>query len=211
MKKAVKLSSPHTYRVVKYLLAYPRATQLKISEETGVSLGWVNAVARALFDANVAVKGKRGRVELVDPISLLNRLAWDRPLPSLHIETITSEISDVSSAEKALDALCLRRGVKYALTAFSGLSRYLAHYISYPTVHAYVDDPSIVQFLTRGLGGISVELLSPDYPEILAEAGRVAGIAVAQPIQVVVDLFCLGGAGRDAAIKLYRRTVGEGA
>jgi hypothetical protein len=54
-----------------------------------------------------------------------------------------------------------------------------------------------------------VELLVPDYQHILENAKEINGFNVVDPIQVVMDLFCLGSAGRDAATKLYERIRNE--
>ena len=204
MKRAVKLSSPMAYRIVRHLLTHPVTTQLQVSREMGVSIGWVNAVVKTLHDSNVVAKGRKNRVELIDPIPLLDRMAWESPLSLLHLETVNLETSDVAAAESALKTACSKTKTKYALTAFSGLSRYLAYYISHPTVHAYVSDPSVGRALVRGRGGVSIELLSAA-PEVLEGARKIGGFSVVQPIQVVIDLFRLGAAGRDAAVKLYER------
>jgi hypothetical protein len=54
-----------------------------------------------------------------------------------------------------------------------------------------------------------VELLVPDYQHILENVKGINGFNVVDPIQVVMDLFCLGSAGRDAATKLYERIRNE--
>ena len=48
-----------------------------------------------------------------------------------------------------------------------------------------------------------MQILRPDSELILKNARRSGGFTLAEPVQVVIDLFCLGGSGRDGAIKLY--------
>lgn len=206
MKSVSKLTSPTAYQVVAYLLTHPNTSQLETSRSTGVSIGWVNAVVRTLEDNHVIRRGKRNRIEMIDAVSLLDNLAWERPLVRLRKAIIQAEMSQPSKVENALADACLKSGVRYALTGYSGMSRYLAYHIGYPTVHAYVAEDLITNSLPKGRGAVTIELFAPDYPTILDRAQRHNNFWVVEPVQVVVDLFCLGSVGRDAAMKLYEMT-----
>ena len=110
----------------------------------------------------------------------------------------------MANAEKNLRETCLEAQLDYALTAFSGLSRYLAYYITFPTIHTYTNNPEqLSRFLPKGRGPITIEILSVDYPDVLKNTRDIDNFNIVDPIQVVIDLFCLGSAGRDAATKLY--------
>jgi hypothetical protein len=211
MKTAAKLTSPIAYQVVTYLLTHPTTTQLETSRQAGVSIGWVNAVIKTLEDNHVIRRGKKSRLELVDPISLLDALAWERPLSRLRKTATPLEISNPQEAETALAEICLKSKTRYALTGFAGLSRYLAYHIGYPTIHAYAAENLIAESLPKGRGAVTIELFNPDYPSIFGHAQSHDGFSVVEPIQVVIDLYCLGSAGRDAAMKLYELTVLESA
>ena len=65
------------------------------------------------------------------------------------------------------------------------------------------------QLLPKGRGPITTEILSPDYSDILKNTRNISNFNVVDPIQVVIDLFCLGSAGRDAATKLYEMIRNE--
>jgi hypothetical protein len=99
---------------------------------------------------------------------------------------------------------------RYALTAFSALARYVEYYITYPTVHVYSQRPlELSDRIPRGRGDVTVQVLSPDSELILKNARRTGEFALVEPVQVVIDLFCLGGSGRDGAIKLYEEIKEE--
>jgi hypothetical protein len=207
---SVKLSSPQAFRIAKYLLENPTAYQRQIHRDLGISIGWINKVVNSLYEAKIAKKGKLRRIELEDPYALLDILSYQRPLQRLIQETVRLEITDIKLAEKRLKEICDRNQLNYALTVFSGLSRYLAYYITFPAIHTYVDNPKqLTQQLPRGRGPIIIEILKPDYSNILKYAKDVNNFHVADPIQVVIDLFCLGSAGRDAATKLYEKIRSE--
>jgi len=200
----VKLSSPQAFRIVRYLLKQPVTYQRQIHRDLGISIGWINKVVSSLHEAGIARKGKWRRIELEDPYALLDLLSWQRPLQRLHKATVRLELTELANAEKNLRETCLEAQLDYALTAFSGLSRYLAYYITFPTIHTYTNNPEqLSQFLPKGRGPITIEILSADYPDVLKNTRDIDNFNIVDPIQVVIDLFCLGSAGRDAATKLY--------
>ncbi|MEX2706758.1 MAG: hypothetical protein Q6352_016115 [Candidatus Freyrarchaeum guaymaensis] len=207
---SVKLSSPQAFLIVKYLLGHPVTYQRQIHRDLGVSIGWVNTVVNSLCEVGIARKGKWRRIELEDPYALLDLLSWQRPLRRLLKATVRLELTELAKAEENLREICLRADVHYALTAFSGLSRYLAYYITFPTIHTYASKPELLgQLLPGGRGPITVEVLAPDYPHILKSLRNIDNFSVVDPLQVVIDLFCLGTAGRDAATKLYEMIRNE--
>lgn len=200
----MKLSSPQAFRIVKYLLEQPVTYQRQIHRDLGISIGWINKVVNSLYEAGIARKGKWRRIELEDPYALLDLLSWQRPLQRLLKATVRLELTELANAEKNLRETCLEAQLDYALTAFSGLSRYLAYYITFPTIHTYTNDPEqLSRFLPKGRGPITIEILSADYPDVLKNTRDIDNFNIVDPIQVVIDLFCLGSAGRDAATKLY--------
>ena len=207
---SVKLSSPQAFRVVKYLLGNPIAYQRRIHRDLGISLGWINTVVNTLCEAGIARKGKWRRIELEDPYSLLDLLSWQRPLQRLIEATVRLESTETRDVERELREVCIESGSDYALTAFSGLTRYLAYYMTFPTVHTYAESPEkIGGMLTRGRGPVTLEVIRPDHGWILEETSNMEGFVVVDPVQVVIDLFCLGSAGRDAATRLYERIRDE--
>ena len=206
----MKLSSPQAFRIVKYLLEHHITYQRQIRQDLGISIGWINAVVNSLYEGGIVRKGKLRRIELEDPYALLDLLSWQRPLQRLLKVTVRLELTEIASAEKNLRNICSKTKLDYALTAFSGLSRYLAYYITFPTIHTYTNNPEqLSQLLPKGRGPITIEVLSADYPDILKNSRNINDFNVADPMQVVIDLFCLGSAGRDAATKLYEMIRNE--
>jgi hypothetical protein len=206
----VKLSSPQAFRIAKYLLENPVTYQRQIHRDLEISIGWTNKVVNSLYEVGITKKGKWRRIELEDPYALLDLLSWHRPLQRLIQATVRLELTEIANAEKNLRENCLKTQLDYALTGFSGLSRYLAYYITFPTIHTYTNNPrQLSQLLSKGRGPITIEILRPDYPDILKNTRNINNFNTVDPIQVVVDLFCLGSAGRDAATQLYEMTRNE--
>lgn len=199
----VRLTSPQTYKVVAYLLAHPKTSQIEISRKAGVSRNLVNHVINELEAPGVAAQRAKGHLELSDSLRLLEVLSTERPLSRLVESEVRTEESEVSKVETMVRNVAAHKG-RYALTAFSALARYVEYYITYPTVHVYSMKPlELLGRIPRGRGDVTVQVLGPDSELILKNARRIGGFALVEPVQVVIDLFCLGGSGRDGAMKLY--------
>jgi len=205
----VRLTSPQTYKGVSYLLAHPKTSQIEISRRAGVSRNLVNHVINELEAPGVATQRAKGHLELTDSLRLLEVLSTERPLSRLVESGVRTEESEVSNVEKMVRNAAAHEG-RYALTAFSALARYVEYYITYPTVHVYSQKPlELSGRIPKGRGDVTVQVLRPDSDLILKNARRIGGFALVEPVQVVIDLFCLGGSGRDGAMKLYEETREE--
>jgi biotin operon repressor len=199
----IRLTSPQTYKVVAYLLAHPKTSQIEISTRAGVSRNLVNHVISELEAPGVVTQRAKGHLELSDSLRLLDVLSTERPLSRLVESEVRTEESEVPKVERMIRKSAANEG-GYTLTAFSALARYLEYYITYPTVHVYSQEPlELSGRIPNGRGDVTVQVLTPDSEVILKNARRIQGFALVEPVQVVIDLFCLGGSGRDGAIKLY--------
>ena len=208
-RKLVRLTSPQTYKVVAYLLAHPKTSQIEISRKTGVSRNLVNHVISDFEAPGIATQRAKGRLELIDSLRLLEVLSTERPLSRLVESEVRTEESEISKVERIVRNKAADTG-GYALTAFSALGKYVEYYITYPTVHVYSQKPrELVDRIPRGRGDVTVQVLSPDSDLILKNSRRIKEFALVEPVQVVIDLFCLGGAGRDGAMKLYEEIKKE--
>jgi len=196
---AMKLTSKKSYRVIAYLLKNPEISQLGLSKETGVALGHVNKIINYLHDLNMVSKKSRSCI-LTDPVRLLEKIGFERPLRRLEAITLRIPTTSIVESEKILNNTCNKNNVDYALTSFSGLRRYYEYHISYPSIHAYVSDPEIEMKIEHGEGAIPITLLRPDRPEIFVNSHEIDGLRACDRIQIVVDLFS-SGYGRDAAMK----------
>lgn len=182
------------------MLEHPRTNILEISRATDVSYGWSNEVVNFLKSTGIVSVSWR-KCELVDAIRLLEILAFQRPFSKLTACSFNLETLSIAEGEDLLREYCLREHLRYGLTVFSGLKRFMEYYITYPTIHAYVEDIRISDQIPEGNGPISINLLPTDHPNILDNSIEVKGFSVCSRAQVIIDLFS-SGLGRDAAIKL---------
>ncbi len=151
----------------------------------------------------IAVQRARNHLELSDPLRLLEVLSAERPLSKLVTREVRTEESQAPKVERLVRNAAVHTGF-YALTAFSALAKYVEYYITYPTVHVYSDNPErLADYIPSGRGDVAVQVLRPDSELIRQNARRLKEATLVEPVQVVIDLFCLGGGGRDGAMKLY--------
>lgn len=208
----VSLVSTKALRIVRYLVSHKASTQIELARDTRVSVGMVNKVVSALVDRDlVSYRGKK--LVVFDVWKLLNEVSWNRPLRSLKkMDVRLSHAASVQEAETETAKACARKKVKYALTLFSGASRYIGYGMMYDSIQAYVDQPELLldTLDRRQADGILLEVYEIDTPDIINEARTIGGLEVCSPSQVVLDLVSYGRVGRDWAVKLYEATTGKG-
>lgn len=194
----MKVTSRKAFRVIKHILAEPEFSQREVARETGVGLGYVNEIVNYLV--SIGVIYRKNHYALGDPVRLLEKVSFDRPLASLELDSFRMPTASVAETERVITETFEREGVDYAFTGFSGLRRYFEYHISYPKVHFYVPDGRRLVGLERGEGPVEVVALRADMGSILEEIEIVQGVRVCGRVQVIVDLFS-SGIGRDAAIR----------
>lgn len=206
----VKLTATQTYKVVNYLLANPHTSQVEISKSLKVSRDLVSYVVESLKAPGIVSQEAREHLELKEPLRLLEALSIERPLSKLVIDEIRVEQSEVSDVERMVRNCAAHppRAGRYTFTCFSALSKYIEYYIAYPEVHVYSSNPEeLSKSITRGRGDVVVKLVRPDSDLIFRNTRWIKDLTVVEPVQAVIDLFCLGGAGRDGAMKLYQSLI----
>ncbi|RLI09765.1 hypothetical protein DRO42_03455 [Candidatus Bathyarchaeota archaeon] len=196
---SVKLTSKKAFKVVKYLLQHPEISQLDLSKRTGVALGYVNTIVNFLVDLNIVTKESR-RCILKNPVRLLEKIAFERPLNRLIATSFRLATTSIKEGEKIVNNACITNDIKYGFTVFSGMRRFYEYHITYPSIHVYISNIKIEEAIEHGEGPITLFLITPDHPDILMETIEIDGFSVCTKPQIAVDLFS-SGVGRDAAIK----------
>jgi hypothetical protein len=206
------LVSPKALRVVRYLIHHKSTTQTQIANDTRVSAGMVNKVVSALTQRElVSYRGKD--LILFDVWKLLNEISWNRPLKSLKKGEIhVPDVKSTRELEARLAQLCKSDDIRYALTLFSGASRYIGYGMKYDSVQAYVErESALFEKLERhgpeaGEGKV-LEIYEIDTWDIIEEAETIDRMVVCSPAQLIMDLVSYGHIGRDWAVKLYEATT----
>lgn len=199
------LYSPKAGRILRVLLTQPgKSWRLQqLATEAQVSLGQVSNVKQLLLDREWARVEPEGLV-LAEPEALL--IEWAEHYPyERHTERTFYSLAEIPEIEAELATTCSREGRRYALTGFSGASRW-APFVKYARVTAFV--ASDVDDLARSLGwrvvssGANVSLLTPFDEGVFYGTDTVDSVSVVSPVQAYLDLKNNPGRGAEAADSL---------
>ena len=204
------LYSPKSTRILRALLSNPKtAWRLqRLAAVAGVSLGLVAKVKSLLADREWITEGEGG-MRLVDPEARL--IEWAHNY--LHRKNVVRNFYSLKTApenEAHISEVLSRKGIRYALTGFSGADR-LAPFMRYSRMMAYVDDSDDEVMdalnLKKVTSGANVTLLTPYDEGVYYGSREFNGIQVASPIQVYLDLAADRGRGEEAAKELMEKVI----
>jgi len=109
-----------------------------------------------------------------------------------------------------LAKVCAQKGVRYALTGFSGAAR-LAPAVRYQRVTAFVNEGEMDLATSLDFkpvsSGANVILLVPYDKGVFYGTQVVDGVRIASPIQIYLDLMGFRGRGEEAAKVLLEKVI----
>lgn len=192
----MKLTSPKTYKVVRYALESGTFKQLEAQKATGVSFGLVNRVTQWMVSRKFAAVGTRG-YDIIAPAALAQTFSVFRRMEDLRIGAYMVETN-----QNRLQTILKENGAVLCLTSA------LAHYDD------YFRDPSIQVYGSEQLGKALFEMPSGRmrvdvYEDDLKDDQDVIsdkGIKRTGKIRTLIDLLCSDRAY--AADRLIKKTWG---
>lgn len=194
--------SPKSSRILRVLLNSP-PTPWKVEnlrQQAGVSIGLVATVRKILLDREWATEDKAGLV-LKRPRSILDEWSSDY---SYHRNEIFEyySIEGMSDLETKLGVFCGQRGIKFALTMFSGAARVAPH-TRFNRVFAYIDDnleDVRDQLDLKAVdSGSNIMILKPYDTGVFYGVKFHENLPVVSPVQLYLDLRSYKGRGEEAA------------
>lgn len=189
-------------RVLRVLLEQPgRPWQVQqLAREAGVSLGLAFKVKRRLLDLEYARDTGKG-IQVAKPEDLVRD--WGTAgLPRMRRQLDGYAPGEPADVEASLRESCRRRGVRFALTLFSGAAR-VAPFTRYTRSTAYVD--ADLSATAEALGwkavptGANVTLLAPPDEGVWYGLRQVGEDPVVSDVQLYLDLVGFKGRGEEAA------------
>lgn len=197
-------------RVLRVLLLNPdkRWKLQNLAAEAEVSLGQVYNVKERLADREWI--STTGGVRLNSPEQLLAKWAESYDCgksPSRDFYTLKS----TNEIEYDLAETCRLKGIRYALTGFSGAARY-APFVRYQRASAYVDEigDELIESLRLKpvTSGANLSLLLPYDEGVYYGTRTFTGVDVVSPVQAYLDVRGVPGRGEEAADALMREVIG---
>jgi len=204
------LFSPKAERVLRVLLTNGQK-DWKVEElalEANISLGQVSNVKKLLADQEWIVE-KRIGFSLKEPELLLKE--WSKNYSYQQNEVLSFyTLLGTSDFEFKLGEVCQRDNIRYALTGFSGSSRY-APAVRYQRATAYVEnnfDKIIEPLEIKPVdSGANVLLLKPYDEGVFYGTQEQNGTKIVSAVQNYLDVCDMRGRGQEAAEKLLEEVV----
>jgi len=204
MRKVNNIFEPKASRILRGLLVTPgKAWSIReLADEVGVSVGYTHAVVASLLDYGYVVRNEAERLELVNPVELLDR--WASYYQYMYENNFLEYYIMDNDIESVLDRL---RKVEsgYALTALAG-AFLVSPYVRPRTVELYVEGD--VEKVVGVLGLMPVEkdgnvrLVVPYDAGVFYGARVVDGLNVVSDVQLYVDLRNYPARGVEASMSL---------
>jgi hypothetical protein len=205
------LFSPRSTRVMRVLLADParRWYVRDLAAEARISLAQTSGLKRALLEQDLLGEERR-RIWLARPEQLLREWAKSYTYNEANAVREFYSMLRLPQLEERLAAECEQRGLRYALTLFSGADR-VAPFTRYDRAAAFVegglDDIVAALELKSVPSGANLILLRPYDEGVFYGLQDVGGAKVASDIQLYLDLRSYKGRGEEAAEFLYERRI----
>jgi len=212
MRNAKNIFEPKASRVLRCLLTNPGVSWSvrEIADEAQTSVGYTHAVTVSLLELGYAVRNGANKMELVNPIRLLERWA------SYHDYLHENLFEEYYTFEKDMDEIMGRLGEvssRYALTALSGA--YLVSPYVRPTVlEMHVGDGEKMRDIAEVLelrptvSDGNVRLVHPYDEGVFYKAHDVDGVEVVSDVQLYVDLVNYPSRGEEAARGILEKIKG---
>lgn len=204
------LYSPKAERVLRVILNNPRKgwKMQDLAREAEVSIGQAANVKRLLDDRELITKAEDG-FSLKEPFTLLSEWSENYVFRKNRIKDFYS-LKGIPEIEAEIAEVCKRNKINYALTGFSGASRFTPS-VRYQRAMAYIDADEdtlsgLLQF-KEVASGANVTLLLPYDAGVYYGATETEGIRVASPVQLYLDLTGFKGRGEEAANTILEEVI----
>lgn len=204
------LYSPKAERVLRVLLNNPKKMwKVKdLADEAVVSLGQISNVKKLLNDREW-LKIESDGFSLEQPEELISEWAGNYRFRKNRVMDFYS-MKDIPEIEDTLANLCRRKGIKYALTGFSGAAR-LAPAVRYKRAFVYIveSEEAIASHpdLKKVTSGANVTLLTPYDEGVFYNTRQIDGMSVVSPVQIYLDLVGFRGRGEEAANAILEEII----
>ena len=212
MRNAKNIFEPKASRVLRCLLTNPGEawSVREIADEAEASVGYTHAVTVSLLELGYAVRNEGNRIELANPIRLLER--WASYHEYLHENRFEEYYTFEKNIEKIMEKLG-KVSSRYALTALSG-AYIVSPYVRPTIVEMYVGDGDQMQDIVESLelkptvGNGNVRLVHPYDEGVFYKAREVDGVKVVSDVQLYVDLVNYSSRGEEAARSVLEKIKG---
>ncbi|MFC1833726.1 type IV toxin-antitoxin system AbiEi family antitoxin [Thermodesulfobacteriota bacterium] len=198
--------------VIRYLFAYPKkfVGVREIAKACGANPGGVSVALKLLKEAGYIARNPQGQSKLTSWRELLEDWAAYYKLKK---QKESRFFWNIPSLDRMLDLLAGNPQQGFALTGHAG-AHFVAPYVNYEGLHAYVRDHEVIDKLTRSFKmrqaekGANVFLIRPYYKaSAFFGARNIKGVEVVSDVQLYLDLKNFPVRGEEQAENLLQRVI----
>jgi hypothetical protein len=209
MRKVKNVFEPKASRILRCFLSNPGKTWSirEIANEVDVSVGYTHAVTTTLLEMDYIIRNNRDRLEMVNPIRLLERWAnfyqYNYENKFIEYYTFDREIDLIINKFKNIS-------LEYALTTLSG-AYLISPYVRPTVLEFYVKNNRIGQDIVSDLNFIptqkngNVRVVIPYDRGVFYKTQDFDNINIVSNVQLYVDLINYPSRGEEAAKNIYKK------
>jgi len=213
VKKEVKsLFSKKTARLLRVLLCNPEKiwTQMKLSDESKVSIGLTNRVIKKLYDLEYIALDQNNKISLKNSSKLLDLWRENYSYSNNEILAYYSPKNPDEFEKCLIEYMYRRNNEKYAFTLFSGTSLIAPFVRSKQTFFYFSGNKEKLINATElkpVSSGANVLILIPYDEGIFYATQKVRDNNVVSNVQLYLDLYNYKGRGREQAEYLRNKAI----
>ena len=197
-----KLTSEKAWKIVMHLIKVKRCSIRSISQDEDISYAWTHGVVKNLISRGIVIQ-KGNIIELADVKSLLNAVAWERPIKDLQWEEITTSFESTHDLAQTLTESYSEGIDRVIFAVYTAATLQFGYGVRSDTVYCYATSGKVVRDIKKEYSsvdpkeGIKLIILKPDRI-ILDHSNKIInGVLVTSREQTLLDVAGLGYSGRD--------------
>jgi len=197
-----KMTSEKAWKIIIYLIKVRRCSIRSISQDEDISYAWTHGVVKNLISRGIVIQ-KGNIVELADVKSLLNAVAWERPIKDLQWEEITTSFDSTHDLAQTLTESYSEGTNRVIFAVYTAATLQFGYGVRSDAVYCYATSGKVVNSIkkeysnVRSKEGIKLIILKPDREVFDFNNEIIDGVLVTNREQTLLDVAGLGYSGRD--------------
>ena len=196
----MRITSEKSWKIVSRLLKENNTSIRQLALKEHVSYGWAHKVIGMLIEQNV-VKKEQNYVHISDLNTLLNGVAWERPLKNLMIgDEFSIKFQGSFPAAQEITSILKEQNLQFAFTSFTSGGLYTGYAIRHDAIYLYIEKNAYTQFKDQfedpTKTGVKAYLYTPDR-DIFSDVREIESVKVTSPAVTLLDLAGLGYSAMD--------------
>lgn len=206
----MKITTDKSWKIVTRLLREKNTSIRQLALKEHISYGWAHKVIGMLLEQNV-VKKENGYVTIADVKTLLNGVAWERPMKNLQAGEFFINFSGSHTAAQEITRTLKEQKIPFAFTTYTAGGLYTAYAFRQDAVYLYLKRETISHFKenfgTEKENSIRAVIYSPDR-DVFSDTRERESVIITSPSQTLLDLAGLGYSAMDLTSVMVEKYAG---